>query len=1175
MEQSDGLNKHAWLFQYRPAGEATWLKDLAGLRQVNWRVVNRSKDTHEGDLVVFWESGPKGGLRGWGIVSGAPVMESTLEGTERWRIPVSPELFLHSPVSRRELESSGVLGNHSFMKASQGANFPLQPAEFEGLLGLMRVDESNRRAIGRGLLPHMPKKRGGAKPTPGTGSDLPGGLNANDFTLPAASIIRNADYLRGGLKGSVSSTRLLLAALDPAAWGEVDERSSREFAAWRAVRDVVEEFSEPLAKLKANYLRQQKKGKGEDGFTPNSLDVLSAARSSEFTDPANGLVSADGLLAALFKAEGAAFLGHAERAGLSLGDLKARFLTRVTAHAHVFRPLWQRAIGGRSPLAIAAEGQTGVVSLGNDNAWSQDARDSLGATREAEAFAALAISAKLTPPLAVGVFGDWGAGKSFFMRLVYDRIEAANKAPRETASKKLLRDVVQIRFNAWHYVESNLWASLVDHIFSELNKATTEKSADKVFQQLTTARELTIASAEQLMERRAEQAHAAVFVADAEFKLNRKRAEAAALPVDYWKTVLVLFKDRIGGDTELKAHAKTLGLVGVIEDGQKLRTALLELNESRVDAGTVLEEAKRAAGSRKGFAWFIGATSVAGLLVHFGPAILGRLLDRPDLSTLVSGWTASASGLLLVLTTILVQATSKVRSAVKFMRSVREKFMQVSEERLEKPVEEVKRLQEDLARISAEVSEGKARLAASTAKVGEAAREYNSKNGRGRLLSFLRARAAGDDYAKHLGLVSTVRKDFEELSDLISESRNKKLDRDAEAKREQEMFNKRVRDLVARAKASSDNEGVLLLREEEVKQLNDSVVSTEVRTEAPTVSRIVLYIDDLDRCQPDRVVEVLQAVHLLLSFRLFVVFVAVDVRWVSKALNATYSKMLGKTAGDGGATAHDYLEKIFQVPYWVRPLDGDGGEKFMENRLKGASAQSMVPDAEEGDVDDPDVLDGGIGNGGEGGEGNSVANEEAQVETTGPIQEAGSAPHPELSPIVDAGVAADDEAGATDVPSVELSESEVEFMTSLARWAGNSPRRLVRFLNIYQVMKASLSGIKAGGSIDGDFFELMAQAAIVTGAPDLLDDWNQLLETAQVGETVADLQTRVQTWEKHPQRDNIDAILALLTSKRIWANADGLHQYALLSRRFSFSASFDAMKSGTEGAPSLDVTPSA
>jgi hypothetical protein len=44
----------------------------------------------------------------------------------------------------------------------------------------------------------------------------------------------------------------------------------------------------------------------------------------------------------------------------------------------------------------------------------------------------------------------------------------------------------------------------------------------------------------------------------------------------------------------------------------------------------------------------------------------------------------------------------------------------------------------------------------------------------------------------------------------------------------------------------------------------------------PTLSRIVLYIDDLDRCPEKLVVEVLRAVHLLLAFDLFVCVVAVD-----------------------------------------------------------------------------------------------------------------------------------------------------------------------------------------------------------------------------------------------------------------------------------------------------------
>ena len=75
------------------------------------------------------------------------------------------------------------------------------------------------------------------------------------------------------------------------------------------------------------------------------------------------------------------------------------------------------------------------------------------------------------------------------------------------------------------------------------------------------------------------------------------------------------------------------------------------------------------------------------------------------------------------------------------------------------------------------------------------------------LIRFLRERATAEDYRRHLGLVSLVRRDFKQLSELLT--------------------------------ATSSNDG-----------------------ELPKIDRIVLYIDDLDRCRADRVIEVLEAVHL-------------------------------------------------------------------------------------------------------------------------------------------------------------------------------------------------------------------------------------------------------------------------------------------------------------------------
>jgi hypothetical protein len=74
----------------------------------------------------------------------------------------------------------------------------------------------------------------------------------------------------------------------------------------------------------------------------------------------------------------------------------------------------------------------------------------------------------------------------------------------------------------------------------------------------------------------------------------------------------------------------------------------------------------------------------------------------------------------------------------------------------------------------------------------------------------------------------------------------------------------------------------------------------------PQLQRIVLYIDDLDRCSPQRVLEVLQAVNLLLTTDLFMVVVAVDPRWLIESLKAFHGELFSKSV-----RPLDYLDKIF------------------------------------------------------------------------------------------------------------------------------------------------------------------------------------------------------------------------------------------------------------------------
>jgi len=168
------------------------------------------------------------------------------------------------------------------------------------------------------------------------------------------------------------------------------------------------------------------------------------------------------------------------------------------------------------------------------------------------------------------------------------------------------------------------------------------------------------------------------------------------------------------------------------------------------------------------------------------------------------------------------------------------------------------------------------RLATATQKVCALEERIQNLQNENSLARFLSERNRSDDYRKHLGLISTIRQDFEALDERL-----------------------------AKARDGQDNS----LR---------------------PIDRIVLYIDDLDRCPENKVMEVLQAVHLLLAYRLFVVVVGVDPRWLLHSLATTLSAF----DGDGGqfsadpdswrTTPQNYLEKIFQIPFSLRPMTANG-----------------------------------------------------------------------------------------------------------------------------------------------------------------------------------------------------------------------------------------------------------
>jgi KAP family P-loop domain len=93
--------------------------------------------------------------------------------------------------------------------------------------------------------------------------------------------------------------------------------------------------------------------------------------------------------------------------------------------------------------------------------------------------------------------------------------------------------------------------------------------------------------------------------------------------------------------------------------------------------------------------------------------------------------------------------------------------------------------------------------------------------------------------------------------------------------------------------------------------------------------RVLVIIDDLDRCEPDKAVEVLQAVNLLLGFDTFIVCLGIDARVVTQAINLHYRDLL---AG-AGTSGYEYLDKIVQIPFLIPKPTPKDIETFLDRQL--------------------------------------------------------------------------------------------------------------------------------------------------------------------------------------------------------------------------------------------------
>ena len=631
--------------------------------------------------------------------------------------------------------------------------------------------------------------------------------------------------------------------------------------------------------------------------------------------------------------------------------------------------------------------------------------DYLEIDQDVNAFARVISAKSFIPPLAIALLGKWGSGKSFFMRKLKERIQSySNNAEQEV----YCTGIAHVHFNAWSYVDSNLWAGIITKIFEGLQEYISNQSkAD------AQKKEIEKILLEQL----------------SSSKQHFQELEQRKLDID--EKIESLKDKKIASEALLEAKIEDIKKKSIknlfkqidhqFNVKEQVQTALQandSFNQSTEEFSKIIPEKywqspeelyTKSKTTLTFFRTFFGKSvwknnlfSLSIILIIVLGVPIAMLLaefkiDDLDFKIAPEHWFA----LSLIGTVAL-----KIYKTARHLQPLIASFWKLKEAYvLEKENALFKFKQEEKA-ITLQIENYKQNIQQLSLRIGEAEAqkkdiEYRLDNTHTTeaLFKFIENRSTSDDYKKHLGIVSVIRKDFEILSDLFTDH-NTELN-EAKTKETYEAFRSKF--------------------------------------ERP-LERIILYIDDLDRCTDDRVIQVLEAVNLLMAYPLFVVVVGVDPRWVKNALIKKHELQFG---GNGEAAKliervepSGYLEKIFQIPFHLQEASDDNVKYMLKTLAESNPNLKTVVKEDDKDVNTEET------------------NSEVILKTETSVKE-GSTTYGSVKDIEDESLEIQSQETSEEViASLKFVTKEIELIQELSKVLGANPRTLKRFVNIFRIIKA-------------------------------------------------------------------------------------------------------------------------
>lgn len=637
-----------------------------------------------------------------------------------------------------------------------------------------------------------------------------------------------------------------------------------------------------------------------------------------------------------------------------------------------------------------------------DNDGAMAPKDFLGFENDIRAFSITLAQKRLVPPVAVALFGNWGTGKSFFMHHLERNIDHLSKyqgfsnvVPENEGIKPFCEGVAQIKFNAWSYLDTNLWAGLIANIFEKLDEYV---SGDNVIEKEKQKAQKIIADKLDIVSH--EKDHLKFEIEELTNQQERIQKELDEMQANK-ESIHDKVIDKSIDELKKEARKHTADLEKTIKD-QLEQYGISKQKVEELSPSILLDEIT----SWVTFARNVGRINKPSQIITLFILIIFLAYFYFDpggyltgIKSLISDGIVYFISIGAVLFSKTYNSYEKYKALLKPVIEFKNKFNESFEKVKLDYDKSLINLNSQMASKTSEIFDQERKLAEVEQKIAKYEYALNHSVTKRAFFDFIQRKANEESYESHLGLISIIRRDFEKLSALF-EQVNIPENITPEEKEELE-------------KRKKENED---FRDLFTKPLD----------------RIILYIDDLDRCDDDKVLEVLEAVHLLMAFPLFIVVVGVDKRCVSNALR--YRNILKYTSMANVSPKElkedysieviepeEYLEKIFQIPFRLKAAKPDAIKGLIGNLLKNEIEVEKLEDA-------------------------SV--EETEAKNDKEIKESKGEKEKPRAPI---------KSPKTDYVAPEdllITQTELDYLQDVSVIVGDTPRTIKRFVNIYRIIRA-------------------------------------------------------------------------------------------------------------------------